>query len=86
MKIKVKLPVIVHVDNAGAIFMGTNVMTSSCTRHIDCRTKYVHKYQEDGVVKIVFVKSESNFSDILTKNVQGDLFDKHSSELTVSKF
>jgi len=86
MKIKVKLPVIVRVDNVGAIFMGSNVTTSSRTRHIDCRTKYVREYQEDGVVKIIFVKSESNISGIMTKNVQGDLYDKHSSELTMSKF
>ena len=86
MKNKVKLPVIVHVDNVGAIFMGSNVRTSSCTRHIDCCTKYVREYQEDGVVKIIFVKSESNILDIMTKNVQGNLYDKHSSELTISKF
>ena len=86
MKIKVKLPVIVRVDNVGAIFMGSNVTTSSQKSHIDCRTKYVRECQEDGVVKIIFVKSESNISDIMTKNVQGDLYDKHSSELTMSKF
>ena len=48
MKIKVKLPVIVRVDNVGAIFMGTNVTTSSPTRHIDCRTKYVRKFKKMG--------------------------------------
>ena len=57
MKIKVELPVIVRVDNIGAIFMGTNVKTTH-TKHINIRTKYVREYQEDGVVKIIFVKSE----------------------------
>ena len=85
MKIKVQLPVTVLVDNVGAIFMSSNVTTSSRTKHVDIRTKYVRQYVEDGIVKIVFVRSESNRSDIMTKNVQGDLFDKHASHLVVPK-
>ena len=81
-----KLPVIVRVDNVGTIFMGTNATTSSRTRHIECCTKYVQEYQEDGVAKIIFVKSESNILDIMTKNIQGNLYDKHSSELVIPKF
>ena len=85
MKIKVQLPVTVLVDNVGAIFMSSNVTTSSRTKHVDIRTKYVRQYVEDGIVKIVFVRSESNRSDIMTKNIQGDLFDKHASHLVVPK-
>ena len=85
MKIKVELPVIVRVDNIGAIFMGTNVTTTSRTKHVDIRTKYVREYQENGVVKIIFVKSEDNTSDIMTKNIQGNLFDKHASQLVMPK-
>ena len=39
MKIKVELPVIVRMDNIGAIFMGTNATTTSSTKHVDIRTK-----------------------------------------------
>jgi len=85
MKIKVQLPVTVLVDNVGAIFMSSNVTTTSRTKHVDIRTKYVREYVQDGIVKIVFVRSESNRSDIMTKNVQGDLFDKHASHLVVPK-
>ena len=85
MKIKVQLPVIVRVDNTGTIFMGKNVTTSSRTKHVDIRTKYVREYQEDNIAKIVFVRSDENTSDIMTKNVQGDLYDKHSSELVCPK-
>jgi hypothetical protein len=37
MGIKVKLPVIVLVDNMGAIFMAENVTTSGRTKHVDIR-------------------------------------------------
>ena len=39
MKIKVELPIVVNVDNIGAIFMSKNINTSSRSKHIDVRTK-----------------------------------------------
>ncbi len=76
---KVRFPVIVHIKNTGAIFMGKNITTSSQTKHVDICTKYVHEYVEYGIVKIIFVRSEDNNSDIMTKNIDRDLYNKHSS-------
>ena len=81
MQVKVKYPVIVHINNSGAIFMENNVTTSLKTEHVNICNKYVHKYVEDGIVKIIFVRSEDNTSDIMTKNIHGNLYDKHSSQL-----
>ena len=39
MKIQVRLPIIVRVDNVGAIFMSKNVTTMNRTKHVDVRTK-----------------------------------------------
>ena len=85
MKIKIQLPVEVRVDNVGAIFMSKNVTTTSRTKHVDIRSKYVREYVEDGIIKIVFVKSEDNESDIMTKNCQSDLHSKHSMKLITEK-
>ena len=85
MKIKVKLPVTVRVDNVGAIFMSKNISTSNRTKHVDIRTKYVNEYVEDGIIKIIFVQSSDNDSDIMTKNVSGDLLDKHADKLIADK-
>ena len=85
MKIKVKLPVTVRVDNVGAIFMSKNISTSNRTKHVDIRTKYVNEYVEDGIIKIIFVQSSDNDSDIMTKNVSGDLLDKHAAKLIGDK-
>ena len=41
--IKVKLPIIVRVDNIGAIFMSENTSTSGQTKHIDIRYRYVNE-------------------------------------------
>ena len=81
MKIQVRLPIIVRVDNVGAIFMSKNVTTMNRTKHVDVRTKFVNEFVEDGILKIIFVKSEDNDSDIMTKNLGGDLYSKHSRKL-----
>ena len=63
----------VRVDCIGAIFIASNITTMSCTKHVDIRYMYVNKYVEDGIVKVVFVKSADNDSVILTKNVSAEL-------------
>ena len=81
MKIDVKLPIILNVDNIGAVFMANNKSTNSCTKHVDIRTKYVNQYVEDNIIKVVFVKSEDNVSDIFIKNLNSILHDTHTMQL-----
>ncbi len=81
MEIKVKLPVIVRVDNIGAIFMSKNITTTSRSKHVDVRTKYINEYVEDSVLKIIFVRSKYTDSDIMTKNLSGEGYSRHSNKL-----
>ena len=48
--IAVKLPIVVRVDNVGAIFMAENVSTSVRTRHVDTRYHFVREMIEDGFI------------------------------------
>jgi hypothetical protein len=85
MKIKVKLPIICRVDNVGAIFIAENSTATPKSKHIDTRAKYVAKYITDGFLKIIFVKSEENQSDMLTKNVSNETLEKHSERYICTK-
>ena len=58
MEIKVTLPIIVRVDNVGAIFMSENASTSGRTRHVDIRYPYVREFVEEGFLKVVFVRTK----------------------------
>ena len=77
MKINVTLPIVVNVDNMGTVFMSKNISTTGRSKHIDVLTKYVTEYVEDGILKIVYDKSEENDADIITKNLGGELHGKH---------
>ena len=77
MKIKVKTPIVCRVDNVGAIFMAENVTATPKSKHIDTRAKFVTQFVDDGFLKIIFVKTAENVSDMFTKNVSSDIHDKH---------
>ena len=70
----------VGVDNIGAIFMASNITTTCHTKHMDIRYKYLNEHVEDGVAKIVFVKSNT-----LTKNLSDELHEKHSKKMVLEK-
>jgi hypothetical protein len=78
--IKLEYPIIVRVDNVGAIFIGNNFTTSQRTKHIDIRAHFVREFIEDGIIKIVFIKSEDNDADIFTKNAAEETFMRHTQK------
>jgi hypothetical protein len=85
MGIKVKLPIVVRVDNVGAIFIGTNVTVSQRSKHIDVRYHFVREYVHEGFIRIIFVRTKDNDADIFTKNLSGELHNIHASKMVGKK-
>ena len=85
MNLKVNLPIVVKVDNVGAIFMTQNISTSGRTKHLDLRARYVNKMADDKFIKFEFVKSGKNLADYLTKNVSGDIYENHVTSYIAEK-
>ena len=83
--IKINLLIAVRVDNIGAIFMSKNINTTSGTKHVDVRTKYINQYCEDGVIKTIFVEPANNDADIFPKSMGQYLCNKHSNKLIFTK-
>ena len=57
LKMSVELPIVVRVDNVGAIFMSKNISTTSRSKHVDIRTKFVNEFCEDEIVKKSFLSN-----------------------------
>ena len=81
LQIEVKLPIVVRVDNIGAIFMAENVTTSNRTKHVDVRFRFVNEFVTDGFIDIIFVKTKENIADIFTKNTSGEILDVHQGTM-----
>jgi hypothetical protein len=80
LQIKVNLPIVVKTDDIGAIFMSKNGSTGFRTRHVDTRYHFAREFIEDGFIKIEFVRSVENDSDLFTKNVNQELYAKHTKK------
>ena len=78
--LKVKLPMILYMDNQGAIDLVNGWSVGGRTRHIETRQWFLRELKEKGIVKVEWVSGEKNKADLLTKNLAGNLFEKHSEE------
>jgi hypothetical protein len=81
MGIQLAFPIKIKVDNVGAIYLANNYSTSQRTKHIDIRTHFVREFIEDGIIKVIFVKSEDNDADIFTKNTSEEIFKRHADKI-----
>ena len=82
---KVKLPIIVRVDDLGAIFMADNISVSQRTKHVNVCYGFVQQFCLEGFIKVVFVKTDENDADFFTKNLDGEKFAKHADKLVADK-
>lgn len=76
---KIQGPIVVHVDNIGAIFIANNFSAEGRTKHIDTHLNFIRDLIEHEIVTIKYVRSHDNVADIFTKNVDGATFDRHKT-------
>jgi len=72
---------VIFEDNLGAMFLAKNAQVSARTKHIDVRHHYIRDLIRERKLEIKFVRSEDNPADIMTKNTNRDLFQKHSHNI-----
>jgi sulfatase maturation enzyme AslB (radical SAM superfamily) len=79
--IEVKLLIIVKTDNVGAMFMAQYSSSGVRTRHVDTWYHFVRENLDDGIIKIEFIKSVENQSDIFTKSVTQEIYERHVEKI-----
>ena len=60
-------PVIVHVDNQGAIHLAKNPVHHDRSKHIDIKYHFTRDCYKNKVIEIVHVSTGDNVSDMMTK-------------------
>jgi hypothetical protein len=73
----VELPMILEIDNKGAIDLANNWGSSGRTKHVDVRHHFLRELKEEGILKFEWIGTASNSSDIFTKNVDVSTYEKH---------
>jgi hypothetical protein len=69
--------IMIRKDNIGAMFIAKNASPGDRTRHIGSSYHLIREHIEYGFIKIVFVKTDDNDSDLFTKNFNKDTYERH---------
>jgi hypothetical protein len=76
--IKMNLPILVRTDNNRAMFMLENTSIGFCTCYVDTIYHFVREFIEGGFIKIYFVCSAENDSDLFTKKSSQELYERQA--------
>ena len=76
MGLKVKLPMILEMDNMGAVDLANNWSVGGRTRHVDVRQCFLRELKESKILDIRWIKGSENDADAFTKNLDGPAFEK----------
>ena len=71
----------VYEDNEGAIKLATNKHSSRRTKHIDVKHHLVRGACDAGKVRVVYVRSEDQHADLLTKPLDVKRFHRHAKTM-----
>ena len=76
LKQSVELPFSLFMDNQAAITSVMNESSSSKTKHVDIRHKFIKDYYQKGYLMPKYVPTTNMKADILTKNMPGPTFER----------
>ena len=74
-------PTVIYSDSKSAISLATEMKIGTNSSHVTMRINYLREQIAAGTVKIVFINTEANVADILTKPLSAELHNEFSSVL-----
>ena len=80
MGLKVELPMLLYMDNHGAIGLSNNWTTGGRMRHVNVRQTYLRELKEQGLIETRYRKGEKLQIDNGTKNNKRKLFISQTSK------
>lgn len=75
--LKVELPMVLEMDNIGAVHQANNMSVGGRTRHVDVKSHFLRELKEEGLLVIKHISGDDNDSDIFTKNTSIKVFERH---------
>ena len=75
-------PTVIYVDNSGAVQLARDRRSCQRSRHIQRRFLKLREWQAEGHIKLVYVSTDENAADVLTKPLATAAFRKHTDTLS----
>ena len=83
--LKVKLPMVLYMDNKGGVDIFNNWSVGGNTRAISVRLAFLRELKEQNILVVEWTKGETNCADLFTKNLDGATMKKHSEVFSGSQ-
>ena len=77
LELEVELPMILEMDNTGAVDIANSWSVGGRTRHVDVRNYFLRELKDQGLLVIKHIAGDKNDADIYTKNVTSAIFNRH---------
>jgi hypothetical protein len=74
-------PTKIFIDSTSSIYLCTMLEVTHKTAPIKMRVNFIRECINLQHITLIFIPSERNVADVLTKSLAHDLFTKHSSKL-----
>ena len=71
----------IKVDNKGALFLSQHESQQSQSKHVDIQYHMIRDFVSQGKIKISHISTTEQLTDILTKNVTFDTFQRLRSQI-----
>ena len=75
--LSVDLPMLLEMDNKGAVDLANNWSMGGRTRHVDVRNHFLREVKDEGLIMVKHVSGDENEADIFTKNTAAPVFNRH---------
>jgi hypothetical protein len=73
----VELPMLLEMDNKGAVDLANNWSVGGRTRHVDVRNHFLRELKDEGLIIVKHIPGDENEADIFTKNTAAPVFNRH---------
>jgi hypothetical protein len=73
----VEKPMLLEIDNKGAVDLTNNWSVGGRTRHINTQYYFLRELKEQNIIKTVWLSGLDMPSDLFTKNLARPQFERH---------
>ncbi len=77
LDLQVKLPMVLEMDNSGAVDVANSWSMGGRMHHVDVRNYFLCELKDQGLSVITHNVGEINDADIFTKNVTSGVLNRH---------
>ncbi len=72
--LKVEFPMVLEMDNRGAINLINSFSVGGCTGHINVKQCFLRELKKAKILVVKWIPGSENEADIFTKNLDGPIF------------